>query len=169
VQTNAPFFRMPIEFQVQRSAKPDTFVTVTNQALAEEYLDFIVNGTVTNVVFDPHNSIYKRIQQITVGVPPVTPDAGPPVALIASPNPARGSSLLSVRLGAPTTLAISIRLYDSAGRWIRTLGPASPGAMTAQFPWDLRDAAGRRVAPGLYFAQARVGANHEEKSIVVVQ
>jgi aminopeptidase N len=168
-QTNAPYFRMPIEFQVQRSALPDTFVTATNQARGEEYLVFTVNGTVTNIIFDPRNSIYKRIQRTTDGVPPVAPDAGPPVALTAAPNPARASSLLRVHLGGATSQAISVRLYDSAGRWIRTLGPAPVGATVAEFRWDLRDAGGRRVAPGLYFAQARVGANHEEKSIVVVK
>ena len=167
VQTNAPYFRMPIELKVQRTALADTFVTVTNQAAAEENLVFTVNGAVTNVVFDPRNSIYKNIQQITVGAPPLVPDGGPSLALTATPNPARSSALFRVELGAATKLPIEVRLYDSAGRWIRTLGPAA-ATRRAEFLWDLRDASGRRMAPGLYFAQAKVGANHEEKSIVVV-
>jgi len=167
VQTNAPLFRMPIEFKVQRSALPDTFVTVTNQAVTEENLVFTVNGTVTNVVFDPRNSIYKNIQQIAVGAPPTIPVMGPSIALSAAPNPARASAVFTVKLGQSSRLPLEVRLYDSAGRWIRTLGPA-PATERAEFLWDLRDASGRRMAPGLYFAQARVGANHEEKSIVVV-
>jgi aminopeptidase N len=167
VQTNAPYFQMPIEFQVQRNALPDTFVTATNQALAEDNLILTVNGTVTNVVFDPHNSIYKTVQQITVGAPPVLPVSGPAVALTIGPNPARSSAQFQVELGAADKLPIEVRLYNSAGRWIRTLGPV-PAARRADLTWDLRDASGRRIAPGLYFAQARVGANHEEKSIVVV-
>jgi hypothetical protein len=167
VQTNAPYFRMPIEFKVQRAALPDTFVTALNHEVAEENLILTVNGTVTNVVFDPRNSIYKTLQQITVGAPPLVPDSGPSVALTAVPNPARSSALFRVELGMSTKFPIEVRLYDSAGRWIRTLGPA-PATKRAEFLWDLRDASGRRMAPGLYFAQARVGANHEEKSIVVV-
>ena len=167
VQTNAPFFRMPIEFKVQRPALPDTFVTAVNQALAEDYFVFTVNGAVSNVVFDPRNSIYKNVQLVTVGVPPVIPERGPSVALSAAPNPTRSAALFSIEVGITTTLPIEVRLYDSAGRWIRTLGPV-PATRHAEFRWDLRDASGRRMAPGLYFAQARVGANHEEKSIVVV-
>jgi hypothetical protein len=167
VQTNAPLFRMPIEFKVQRSALPDTFVTVTNHAVTEENLVFTVNGTVTNVVFDPRNSIYKSIQQITVGAPPFIPARGPSIALSAAPNPARSSAVFTIELGASSKLPLEVRLYDSAGRWIRTLGPA-PATQRAEFTWDIRDASGRRMAPGLYFAQAKVGANHEEKSIVVV-
>src|SRR5262245_50193111 len=167
VQTNAPRFRMPIEFKLQRTALADTFVTVTNNAVAEENLTFLVNGTVTNVVFDPRNSIYKTLQQIAVGVPAVIPDTGPSLALSAMPNPARSSARFRVELGTASKLPIEVRLYDSAGRWIRTLGPQPP-TKRAEFLWDLRDAAGRRMGPGLYFAQARVGANHEEKPIVVV-
>jgi hypothetical protein len=159
---------MQIEFQVQRAALPDTFVSATNQALAEDNLVFEVNGTVTNVVFDPHNSIYKTVQQITVGAPPVLPQTGPSVALTIGPDPARSSALFRVELGAASKLPIEVRLYDTAGRWIRTLGPVAPGARRADIQWDLRDASGRRITPGLYFAQARVGANHEEKSVVVV-
>jgi len=50
---------------------------------------------------------------------------------------------------------------------VRELGPAARGVESARFDWDLRDRNGRRVSPGLYFVQARAGANHEERSIVV--
>ena len=49
------------------------------------------------------------------------------------------------------------------------LGRSRSGVEAADFEWDLRDHAGRRVAPGLYFAQARVGPNHEERPIIVIE
>jgi len=165
-QTNAPYFRMPIEFKVQRSGLPDTSVTVTNNALAIETLAFDVEGaSVTNVVFDPRNSIYKRISQSSVGV--ALPDPGPAVAMAVGPSPARVSAGIAVRLSSATRDPILVIVYDAAGRAVRELGPAAPGMESARFTWDLRDHTGRRVSSGLYFVQARAGASHEERSIVV--
>jgi aminopeptidase N len=170
VQTNAPFFRMPVEFKVQRGgAIPDTTVTVTNDALATQDLVFGVEGSVTNVVFDPRNSIYKRIQQVTVDAPGVIPDTGPAVFMTAAPNPSRFSTRFAIQLSTAASASIGVTIYDSAGRAVRVLGPSRPGVSAAVFDWDLRDHAGRRVTPGLYFAQARAGANHEERPIIVVR
>ena len=169
VQTNAPLFRMPVEFRVQRQGRPDTSVTVTNLALAQQNFVFAVNGVPTNVVFDPRNSIFKRISPIVVDAPAPLSDAGPSIALAAAPNPALESTVLRLRLGGRVTQAVEVNVFDSAGRAIRSLGRSRPGATEAQFTWDLRDASGRRVAPGYYFAQARAGDQHEERSIVVTR
>jgi len=169
-QTNAPYFRMPIEFKVQRGGGlPDTSVTVTNSAVALETVAFDVEGTVTNVVFDPRNSIYKRITQSTVDVPAEPADLGPAVSMSVGPNPSRSVVQLSVRLGSTTSAPIEVTIYDAAGRAVRTLGPSRPGLVAARFEWDLRDGSGHAVAAGLYFAQARAGANHEERPIVVTR
>jgi hypothetical protein len=170
-QTNAPYFRMPIEFKIQRGGgRPDTFITITNQAVAQETHVLTVNGTVTNVVLDPRNSIYKRVVQITLDAPAtVIPDPGPAVFLAASPNPARTSSRFSVRLGAATREPVSLTIYDSAGRAVRSLGPQWPEGNATVFDWDLCDRGGRRVAAGLYFARARTGANYEDRSLIVLE
>ena len=169
VQTNAPLFRMPVELQVVRSGRPDTTVVIENDAVALQNWIVPINGVVTGVLFDPRNSIYKRIQQITVDAPPAIPDAGPSVTFSAEPNPSRTSTRLRVALSASTTEPIVMTIYDSAGRAIRSLEPARPGAVTADFVWDLRDRDGRRVASGIYFARARAGANHEDRSLVVLE
>ncbi|HKQ56696.1 MAG TPA: M1 family aminopeptidase [Candidatus Eisenbacteria bacterium] len=166
-QTNAPLFRMPIEFKVQRAGLPDTNVTVINDALAIQNLLFDVEGaTVTNVVLDPRNSIYKRVQPRPVDV---AVELGPGVAMRVSPNPTSGGTRVAVRLSATTRAAIEVTIYDSAGRAVRSLGASRPGLDGASFDWDLRDGAGRPVAAGLYFAQARAGASHEERPIIVTR
>ena len=73
---------------------------------------------------------------------------------------------LGVIADAYPTEPIVVTIYDSSGRAIRSLGPARPGAVTADFVWDLRDRAGRRVASGIYFARARAGMNYEDRSLV---
>lgn len=67
------------------------------------------------------------------------------------PNPVRGEARLAFNLAAagPATL----RVYDLAGRLVRTLledeRPAGPGVLV----WDGRDADGREAAAGVYFAR----------------
>ncbi len=67
------------------------------------------------------------------------------------PNPVRGEARLAFSLaaGGPATL----RVYDLAGRLVRTLledeRPAGPGVLI----WDGRDGDGREAAAGVYFAR----------------
>lgn len=169
-QTNAPLFRMPIEFKVQRGGGlADTAVTVINSALALETLTFDVEGSVTNVVFDPRNSVYKRISQSTVDAPAEPPAPGHGIAMTVGPSPSRSIVRVAVRLASSAGASIEVAIYDAAGRAVRTLGPARSGPGAARFEWDLRDRSGHRVAAGLYFVQARSGADHEERPIVVAR
>jgi hypothetical protein len=168
-QTNAPYFRMPVEFKVQRSARPDTFITVTNHAQASEAFTLTVNGSATNVVLDPRNSIYKRTQVITLDAPAPVPIAGVGVSLAASPNPARSASRFQVQLRGAVTEPVSLTIYDSGGRAVRVLGPIRPQGAAIAFDWDLRDRVGRRVPAGLYFARARSGSSYEDRSVIVLE
>ena len=103
---------------------------------------------------------------IGIGMTPIL-DAGPPapaaaLALSASPNPAHGDVAFAFGrpLGARGTLAV----HDVQGRLLRRLALA-PGARTGA--WDGRDAAGNRVAPGLYLVALRSGAL--ERTVHVLQ
>jgi aminopeptidase N len=178
VQTAAPFYRMPITFKVTRSALADTFVTVSNDAVAQQAFVVRVNGTPTGVVFDPRNSILKRTL-------PVTVDAGPPPALAggahlslgAIPNPARGATTLraswvlrdgSRAAGGPARARF--RVFDAAGRLVRDLGEVTKGPGEAlTVTWDRTDRSGSRVAPGLYFAEVVAGARREARPVVILE
>jgi len=87
---------------VTRAARPDTFVTVWNDAVAEQAFAVRVNGTVTGVTIDPRNSILKRVQPYVLGVddPAVSLDPGPGrIELSAAPNPAHGNGVPRAPLG----------------------------------------------------------------------
>jgi len=74
----------------------------------------------------------------------------PPFALLpASPNPARGETIL--RFDLPSRDDIQLVVYDVAGRQVRQLlqGPAQAGRNVA--PWDGLDDRGHPVASGIYF------------------
>jgi hypothetical protein len=71
------------------------------------------------------------------------------------PNPARSRVAFSFSL--PSDRYALVRIYDTAGRLVRTLidAPMSAGPYTAS--WDGRNDVGRHVAPGIYFYELRVG------------
>ncbi|MGH7724728.1 MAG: M1 family aminopeptidase [Candidatus Eiseniibacteriota bacterium] len=179
VQTNSPYYRMPIELRVARAdGLPDTTVTVWNEAQASQSFVLPLEGTPTAVTFDPRNSILKRIQPLSVDVPdPPGAFAGPSVprlALAIAPNPARGAVQLTGtwHLSAdPMREPVRLRLYDASGRRIRDLGTLSGSGASldgsAALVWDLRDGNGARVAPGLYFAELASGSVREARPVVV--
>jgi hypothetical protein len=86
-----------------------------------------------------------------VGVPG-SPPAGARLRL--SPNPARTAVTATGAAGEPLVI------YDLAGRRIRRL----PGAAAGAVRWDLTDASGRRVPPGLYWITS---GNAAERVVVL--
>lgn len=83
----------------------------------------------------------------------------------ATPNPAlHGTSL---RFGLPRDASVSLRVYDVAGRMVRSLfdGPALAGAH--QVSWDLLDRSGQKVSRGLYFARLSVNGVVRSQTVSV--
>jgi hypothetical protein len=78
-----------------------------------------------------------------------TPVAPPGLALAAVPNPSRGTVALSFAADRPWRVAI----VDAAGRRVREVGAGAAVGETVTLSWDGRDASGRRVAAGVYWAR----------------
>ncbi len=85
----------------------------------------------------------------------------------ARPNPVRRGGVVRLTAALPAGAAASARIVDAAGRSVRELvAPASAGG-TAELAWDGRDAAGRPVAPGVYFARLEAGGRTAAARMVV--
>jgi subtilisin family serine protease len=94
--------------------------------------------------------------QVFTNVPAtdVTPVPGRPGArLVLHPNaPNPFASSTSIRFMLPATATVDLRIFDVAGRLIRTLASGERReAGLQQIRWDGRDAGGSRVASGVYF------------------
>jgi hypothetical protein len=89
----------------------------------------------------------------------------------ACPNPMRGSVRIECRLGesAGEGGPVSLEIFDSTGRFVRSLGqrPASPGRSFAL--WDGRNAQGRPAAPGAYFCRLKAGDAEDELRLVLLR
>jgi len=74
----------------------------------------------------------------------------------ARPNPLAGST--SIAFEAPSDgTRVSLRVYDPAGRLVRTIVDEVSGARRRSVVWDGNDTAGRRAAPGIYFVRLEAG------------
>ena len=83
------------------------------------------------------------------------------------PNPFNGHTTISYSLERPEH--VSIRIYDTAGRHVRTLEDRDRGAGMYQTVWDGRDNASRPVASGIYFMRMQAGDYGKSRKIVYLR
>jgi hypothetical protein len=101
-----------------------------------------------------------------LAVPPSALPARPSFSL-ACPNPSPGSVRFTLRL--PAEAAVTIEVFDLAGRGVRTLarGLLSPGDHALL--WDGRGSDGSRAASGIYFVRARAPGLEAVRRVVRIE
>ena len=82
----------------------------------------------------------------------------------AYPNPFVGGTSVCFTLRGRNRVEAAV--YDVEGRLVRTLLEAELPAGTHEVKWDGRDAEGRRVSPGIYFARLAAGERRLGAKIV---
>ncbi len=103
-----------------------------------------------------------------VGAPVVTPAAEGSGA-VASPNPFRAETSLRFSLNAPAR-DVRVAVYDVTGRHVRSLLAQPLPRGTHIVGWDGRNADGRAVAAGTYFARWSVdGARRPAARMTIVR
>ena len=71
------------------------------------------------------------------------------------PNPAAGQ--VTVDFTMAKDMNVRIRMYDAAGRLLRTLASGLQSAGSHSLVWDGRNESGAAVRGGLYFCKMEVG------------
>lgn len=123
--------------------------------------DLAVGGAIT-CSLPPASLVFESASGQVSGV---TPQA-PRLALsLPAPNPATGRSLLALTL--PAAAHAEVAVYDALGRRVRMLAEGTLGAGVTPLEWRLDDAAGRRVAAGLYLVRARVADETATRRVLV--
>jgi hypothetical protein len=89
---------------------------------------------------------------VTTWATPIQPaPVAAPRIYAARPNPFGGTTEIPFALPAPAR--VSVRVYDVAGRLVRTLLDATRPEGAGRAEWDGKDAAGRSVPAGVYFVK----------------
>ena len=115
--------------------------------------------------------VHGNESPVTTLLPDGTLDVGGtpvPVELsFAAPTPNPAGVATTLRYGLPRAAEVRLEVYDAMGRLVRRVasGSREAGAHTAS--WDLRDAAGRAVGAGLYFARLEVAGRVLARRIAV--
>lgn len=86
----------------------------------------------------------------------------------SGPNPAARGSAVMYEVPPPGG-DVKITVYDVTGRAVRALVDAYRQAGYYSEVWDLTNAAGQRVAPGVYFCRMEAGEFKDTKKIVLLE
>jgi hypothetical protein len=90
-----------------------------------------------------------------------------PALLGARPNPT--SSVTEIAFALPADGAATLRVYDVAGRLVRTLVEGLTTAGVHRARWDGLDARGRVVRSGIYFAKLTAGTTIRSERILLLR
>jgi hypothetical protein len=90
-----------------------------------------------------------------IGDDPPLESEGPPI-LRPVPNPFRDGMRMAYAVSKPQEM-VSIKVYDVAGRLVRTLAEGAKPAGRHMAEWNGRDEQGTAVRKGMYFVRVRIG------------
>ena len=87
--------------------------------------------------------------------------------MAVKPNPFNPSATITYQV--PTSERVELRIFDIAGRLLRTLadGPAAAGVHTAVF--DGRTNGGQELASGVYFLELSAGSQRLTEKVSLVR
>ena len=108
------------------------------------------------------------IRSGSVGVTGGGPSAG--LSLDTAPNPMRASTRMTCRLPAASAGGrMTLEVFSLDGRRLRVLRDEAAASGTSETTWDGRDAAGRRLAPGVYLARLAYGSKSVVTRLAVLE
>lgn len=83
------------------------------------------------------------------------------------PNPFNPVTRISFSI--PVAEQVQVRVYDVAGREVRTLADRHYAAGSHDVIWDGKNNAGHQLASGVYFYQLRAGAFTQVRKMVMLK
>ncbi|MEA1997591.1 MAG: FlgD immunoglobulin-like domain containing protein, partial [Gemmatimonadota bacterium] len=86
-----------------------------------------------------------------------------------APNPFNPATTISYTVPEGSTGQVTLTVYDTRGRLVRTLVSESREAGAYSVFWDGTDEGGRRVASGLYFYRMRAGDFSKIRKMVLLK
>lgn len=134
--------------------------TPSARIMIRSYRGLAVSG------YDASDSLFALV--VVTGVDET--DEGPPaVNFLAQnyPNPLNPSTRIDFSLRGPGR--VSLRIYDAAGRLVRTLIDEPRNAGRYSEDWDGRDSRGRSVASGVYYYRLVSGSFAATRKMVLLR
>ncbi len=130
------------------------------------YFEVIDNLTDSPLGFIAVDAIREYLSAGATAVAELAAPASPAIRLGApSPNPVAATTFLPLELAHGGEARLGV--YDVQGRARRALHAGYLAAGAHRLAWDGRDAAGRRLAAGVYFLRLDVGGTSQVQRVLV--
>jgi len=139
----------------------------------------VFKGTGVRQAVDRDRDGFFDRDEIDAGADPANPNSTPTVAVSgpprpgtlafagAHPNPFRGQASFAFQL--PQAGRAKLALYDPRGREVRVLLDGALAAGPQALPFDGRDAHGRQLAAGIYYARLDFAGTSAKASFVMLR
>jgi aminopeptidase N len=157
VQTNAPFFEMPLEILVNFKNGGDTLIRVTNDENDQVFV-FQFDKEPVALTFDPGNNILLKQATTVVGIDPVIKPNTKDIRI--TPNPASTQAIVSFNIETKTPVKIS--LTDLSGKNMIDTGVRNYLPGYHSLPIDIRN-----YPAGAYLLTLQSGNQIFTKKLIV--
>lgn len=164
VQTVTGLFTMPLDVRIS-TTNGDTTVVVQNSE-AEQWYDFLVDGTAFQVLLDPDSWVLRSVDYAGASDVPKA-DEATVVLRDNVPNPFNPTTV--IRFSLRESREIRLDIHDLAGRLVKNLVAGSFGSGDHQVRWNGTDAAGRAVASGTYFVRLHGAGTSQVRPMTLVR
>lgn len=131
-------------------------------------------ATMNTLEFGYGNGRSPLLENVLLYMPTVGIEEVPSVSDISvialhqnRPNPFEGETSIGYHI--PSSGHISLKLYDKAGRLVRTLVDGVERLGPARVAWDGRDEAGKKVAAGVYFYSLETEDSRLSKQLILLR
>ncbi len=158
-----PTYTMPIDVEIQTASGTEQHVIMND--MRSQSFSIPVGDTPIAVTLDPGRWILGSFVEEPVGV--ATGPAAPWGVDAPVPNPAFGATTISFLTATPGRVAV--RVFDVAGRHVRTLTSEVLSAGPHTVTWDGRDRHGEPVAAGSYRVRLVGPDGVDHASVLVVR
>lgn len=155
-----------VRFALASTSPLDTRLRVRFESVGESSVGVVRLGETTGFAADGTRVETERGQS-EVALRQGIPSARGTRLVAAVPNPFNPKTEIRLHLDEPADLRL--RIYDAAGRQVRTLDRRGLGAGEQAIAWNGLDDTGRPVASGVYFVRMQAGATSDGLRVVLLK
>ena len=167
VQTNAGFFRMPVDLLINFSDGSDTVISVMNDSNDQEYY-FESERQPSGVVFDPDNNIVLKTGT-TTGISEKKENLHPNEFRLEQnyPNPFNPST--RIRWQTAESGWQTLKVYNILGKEVAVPVNEYRPAGSYEIEFPAHSANGINLPSGVYFYQLKTGTHMSVKKMIVLK
>jgi aminopeptidase N len=160
VQTNAGFFKMPIELKITFSDATDTTVKVLND-LNNQLFQIVFSKQPISLVFDPDNNIVLKEGTTSVGIDDISNAISSAILYQNIPNPFSGTTQISFYV--PSESTVKIVVYDMYGNETAVLLDQKMNAGKHEVEFE-----SGKISKGIFFYTLETGKLKIVKKMVII-